>query len=300
MNTNTAEFPSIQSATRTELKLGLPKGRMSEGVIALLRDAGISVTSRGREYRPDVSFPNTTAKVLKPHDIIEMLSRGSRDIGFAGADWVTELQSDVVEILDTELDPVRLVVATPASFELPEKSSPRRIAVVSEYERITRRWITQSELNAEFIRSYGATEVFPPDDADVIVDNVATGSTLAANNLVVRDTLMTSSTRLYASPIAMDQPDIRARIEDLTLLLKSVLEARRRVVLEINADSDSLQTIVTLLPSMREATVSPLFDNTGYAIRAAVPRTSLAELLPALKLAGGTDIVVSSPDQIIA
>ena len=52
------------------------------------------------------------------------------------------------------------------------------------------------------VRSYGATEVFPPEDADVIVDCSATGATLRANGLAIVDTLMRSSTRLYASPAA--------------------------------------------------------------------------------------------------
>ncbi|TDI75808.1 MAG: ATP phosphoribosyltransferase [Bacteroidetes bacterium] len=286
--------------TVTDLKLGLPKGRMSEGVLSLLKGAGISISFRGREYRPEISLPDTTVKVFKPQNVIEMLSHGRRDVGFAGADWVTELQADLVEVLDTGLDPVRLVVAAPVGFNFLKNGSAAPVVVVSEYERITRNWIGQSGLNAEFIRSYGATEVFPPDDADVIVDNVATGSTLKANGLEIIDTIMTSSTRLYASPAAMDNPSTRPRIEDLAMVLKSVLDARRRVMLEINADASSLDAVVAILPSMREATVSPLFRNSGFSVRAAVPRAQLPALLPKLKLAGGTDIVVTSPDQIVA
>ena len=58
--------------------------------------------------------------------------------------------------------------------------------VASEYERLTRAWIAERGLDATFVRSYGATEVFPPEDADCIVDNTQTGSTLAANDLVIR------------------------------------------------------------------------------------------------------------------
>ncbi len=52
---------------------------------------------------------------------------------------------------------------------------------------------------AEFMRAYGATESLPPDDADLIVDNTATGATLKANGLEIIETLMTSTTRLFAS-----------------------------------------------------------------------------------------------------
>lgn len=99
------------------IKLGLPKGRMQAGVIRLLADAGIEVRVSDRGYRPRVSIPWIEAKILKPQNIIEMLHIGSRDLGFAGADWVAELQVDLVELLNTELDPVELVAAAPRVSE---------------------------------------------------------------------------------------------------------------------------------------------------------------------------------------
>jgi len=73
------------------LRLALPKGRMESGVLKLLSDAGISVTPTARGYRPAVSLADTEAKILKPQNIVEMLMVGSRDVGFAGADWVREM-----------------------------------------------------------------------------------------------------------------------------------------------------------------------------------------------------------------
>lgn len=282
-----------------QFRLGLPKGRMESSVLRLLAEAGIDVKGSDRSYRPSISLPDTEAKTMKPQNIIEMLSHGRRDVGFAGADWVEELGVDVVEILDTGLDRVSLVAAVPrdlvANGELPK----RKIVVTSEYERIAGNWIAAKGIEAEFVRSYGATEVFPPEDADLIIDNVATGATLRANGLVVFDRIMRSSTRLYASRAAMENPEKAERIDALRLVLTSVLEARLRVMIEINAPVDRLDAVVSLLPCMREATVAPLFGESGYAVRAAVPRKELPRLLPLLKASGGTDIVVSSIAQIV-
>jgi ATP phosphoribosyltransferase len=284
-------------------RLGLPKGRMENGVLTLLGDAGIRVRPSARGYRPDVSLPGggAEAKLLKPQNIVEMLVLGSRDAGFAGADWVAELQADVVELLDTGLDPVQLVAAAPVALldsgRLPRLD--RWLVVASEYERLTRGWIDAKGLCAEFVRSYGATEVFPPEDADVIVDNTATGATLEANGLAIVDVLMRSSTRLYAHRAALDDPVRRRYIDDLVLLIGSVLEARRRVMLEVNASAACLDAVVAVLPSMRQATVAPLFGNGGYAVKAAVPRDLLAQVIPAVKAAGGTDVVVSTCSQIV-
>ncbi len=287
------------SHSAAPLRLALPKGRMEQGVLTLLGDAGIGIQPSARGYRPEVSLPDTEAKTLKPQNIVEMLMLGSRDLGFAGADWVAELEAELVELLDTGLDPVRVVAAAPAALLVDGRLPARTLVVASEYERLTRRWIAGRDISAEFVRSYGATEVFPPEDADVIVDNTATGATLEANGLAVVDEVMPSSTRLYANPRALDDPARRRRIDDLLLLLNSVLVARRRVMLEVNASAECLDAVVRVLPSMRQATVAPLFGNGGYAVKAAVPRDSLPLVIPAVKAAGGTDLVISMLSQIV-
>jgi len=285
--------------TAMPFRLGLPKGRMENSVLTLLADAGIRVRPSARGYRPDISLPGAEAKLLKPQNIVEMLALGSRDVGFAGADWVAELDVDVVELLDTGLDPVQLVVAAPAALLENGRLPARRLVIASEYERLTRRWIAAREVCAEFVRSYGATEVFPPEDADVIVDNTATGATLEANGLAIVNVLMQSSTRLYANRAALEDPARRRFIDDLVLLINSVLEARRRVMLEVNASAACLDAVVAVLPSMRHATVARLFGNGGYAVKAAVPRDLLPHVIPAVKAAGGTDVVVSTLSQIV-
>lgn len=281
------------------LRLGLPKGRMRDGVMKLLADAGIDIHTGPRNYRPVVSMDGIEAKLLKPQNIVEMLHAGSREIGFAGADWVAEMEVDLVELFDTGLDPVRLVAAAPEEMVSDGQLPTRSLVVASEYEQLTRAWIDESGLDATFVHSYGATEVFPPEDADCIVDNTATGSTLRANGLTVVDVLMTSSTRLYANPEVMDDPKRRAVVDRLVLLLESVLTARRRVMIEVNVGRDRLDEVVDFIPCMREPTISPLRGEAGCAVKAAVPREELTSIIPELKSRGGTDIVVTELAQII-
>ncbi|MFO8073995.1 MAG: ATP phosphoribosyltransferase [Polyangia bacterium] len=289
-----------ESESDAGIRLALPKGRMQEGVLRLLEDAGIRVSAASRGYRPAVSVAGIEAKILKPQSIVEMLAAGSRDAGFAGADWVSELGSDAVELLDTGLDPVRVVAAAPAG--LPDEAGRlprRRLVVASEYERLTRRWIEQRGIEAVFVRSYGATEVFPPEDADLIVDNAASGETLRANKLAVIDELMLSSTRLYASRAALEEPARRERLERLVVLLEAVLEARRRVMVEVNVPAELLEDVIEALPCMREPTLASLHGGLGYAVKAAVPRERLPQVIPEIKRRGGTDVVVTNLAQIV-
>jgi len=284
----------------TPLRLALPKGSMQPGVFSLMSDAGIQIKVGPRGYRPTLSLPDVDAKLLKHQNIVEMLHAGSRDLGFAGADWVAELgATDVVELLDTELDPVRIVAAAPRSLLVDGQLPSTPLVIASEYERLTTEWIEAKELNATFVRSYGATEVFPPEDADCIVDNTATGSTLRVNGLEICDDVMQSSTRLYANAQVMDDPARRERVERIVLLLRSVIDARQRVMVEVNVPVDALEAVVAVLPCLREPTMAPLHGDAGYAVKAAVPRTDLPRIIPEVKARGGTDIVVSALSQIV-
>lgn len=283
----------------TTLRLAVPKGRIEAGVTNLLADAGIRLRSGPRGYRPTASVPNLEVKVLKPQNIVEMLAAGTRDIGFAGADWVAEKGADLVELLDTGLDPVQVVAAAPDSLLVDGRLPDRPLVVASEMERLAHTWIESRGLDANFVRSYGATEVFPPEDADVIVDIMDTGETLAANGLVVVDVVMSSSTRVYASRKAMEDPEKKRAIDGLVLSLRSVLEARHRAMLELNVTDDEFERVIAILPAMREPTVAPLHGGAGYAIKAAVPRQDLPTLIPLLKAHGATDIVVSRLEQIV-
>jgi ATP phosphoribosyltransferase len=282
------------------LRLALPKGRMQTGVFDLLSDASITLRAGERDYRPVISLPGFEVKILKPQNIVRMLDVGARDIGFAGADWVAELDADLVEVLDTGLDPVRLVAAAPGALlrdgQLP---TGQPLVVASEYERLTRDWITARGLDATFLKAYGATEVFPPEDADCIIDNTATGSTLRSNDLDIVDELMRSSTRLYVNPRVLDDPGGREQVDNLVMLLRSVLESRRRVMVEVNVPSDRLDELVAILPCMRVPTVSTLNGDAGFAVKVAVPRADLTSLIPLIKGKGGTDIVVTALAQIV-
>ena len=287
------------STNPSTLHLAIPKGRIQAGVIDLLGAAGLELRSGPRGYRPVPSVPGYEVKLLKPQTIVEMLAAGSRDVGFTGADWVAETDADLIELFDTGLDPVQMVVAAPEQVLENGRLPQRSLVVASEYPRLTKRWIAQRGLDATFVRSYGATEVFPPEDADVIVDITATGETLAANGLVIVEEILSSSTRLYASALAMDSPDKKIAIEALVLGVRSVIEARTRAMVELNVTEDELEPVIDILPCMREPTIAYLHGGAALSVKAAVPRRELALLIPALKERGATDIVVTQLEQIV-
>ena len=300
LETETSRFDRDPDLTNPRLRLALPKGRMAMGVDGLLADAGIRVSGDGRGYRPSVEGDGPfETKRLKPQAVVSMIAAGTRDVGFAGADWAMEIGVDdsLIEVFDTTLDRVRIVAAAPPSLDLEQRSgSPIRIA--TEMPNIASAWAKSRGLDYEIVQSWGATEVLPPEDADVIVDLVQTGETLAANDLLVIEEISRSSTRMYASIDSFECPRRGPSIRRLGELLRSVIEARSRYLVDLNVSDDRLEDVIGVLPSMRRPTVSPLAAG-GFAVRAAVPRDGFASLVNRLRGSGATDLVVSEARLVI-
>jgi len=125
----------------------------------------------------------------------------------------------------------------------------------------------------------------------MIIDNTSSGQTLNDNGLKIIATLLESSTRFVASKAALADKEKRSRIEELAMLFKAVLDGRDRVMLEMNVPRAKFQEMVTGLPAMRSPTVAPLYGDEGYAVKIAVKKQEVPDLIPRLKKAGATDIV---------
>ncbi len=272
------------------LKLVLPKGRISLKIVELLKDMGVSLIGDERNYRPKAIGWDLEVKLLKSQNIPSLVEMGQHDIGFAGLDWIVERNCEVEILKDLGFDPVKIVACIPEYWDW-QQVKQRRVIVASEYKNISANWLQKNQFDFQLLRSYGATEVFPPEDADMIIDNTSTGTTISANRLKIVETIMTSSTQFIANPETLTDPTKRKDIEDLTMLMQAVLNGRDRVLLEMNCGNDQIEAIVNLLPAMHSPTVSRLYNNQGFAAKAAVPKSQVPQLIPALIQAGATDIL---------
>lgn len=273
-----------------KLKLVIPKGTIYENVVKLLNDAGIILHVDRRIYRPFVNDSELDIKIMKPQNIPKLVELGSHDAGFTGYDWVVETDADVVEVMDLKLDPVRIVAAIHEKLQV-EELYRRKIVVASEYGHITRTYMDKEKFDYVFLQTYGATEVFPPDDADMIIDNTATGRTLKEQNLKEITTLLHSSTRFIANKEVMQNSQKLEKITELKTLFQAVIDAGERVLLEMNVAEDRFEEIIKILPCMRSPTIAPLYGKRGFAIKVAVKKIEVRKLIPKLKKLGATDIL---------
>lgn len=282
------------------LKLTLPKGRIQEKVMRLLEQIGLSFTFNSRSYRPVCSDPTIEVKLLKPQNIPNLVALGRHDCGFTGKDWVLEQEADVVEWMDLGFDPVRIVAAVPEDLVQNDGYKNRKIVVASEYRKLTLDYIQKQGLNAVFIQTYGATEALPPEDADMIVDNTSTGSTLRQNRLTIVDELMRSTTRFICNKELLDDPWKRRKMEEIQMLMKSAMQAEAKVLLEMNVPKEAFDRVVNNLPCMRSPTVSPLYNDEGFAVKIAVPSKEVPTLIPQLVAAGARDILEYKLEKIVS
>ena len=279
-----------------KLKILLAKGRIYESVYELLSDVGISIHLPDRTYFPTTNQEDLAFQVVKPQIVSLLLANNKADMGFSGKDWVYEngCQDDVVEIMDLGFDPVRIVAAIPEARDF-EKLLKAPVTIATEYQALSKKWVDEKKIDGTIFRTWGTSEGFVQDNEDsiaqILIDNTSTGSSLKANRLKIVDTLMESSTRMYASKTAMADPAKKQKIMELKMLFETVLNARSRVMLEMNCAEDKFDTLIKGIPSMKSPTVSPLFGGNGYAIKIAVKKSEVPTLLPKLQSLGASDIV---------
>jgi len=273
-----------------KLKIVLPKGRLFNKLEQLFSSIGIKMKLNERSYIPKVSDKNIEIKIMKPQNIPKVIEMGSHDLGFTGKDWVKETRSNVDEIIDLNYDQVQIVSAIPNNLRK-EDLKNKKIVAATEYPNITEKYLTEKNYNFVILKTYGTTEVFPPDDADMIIDNSSTGTTLRQNNLKILDNILSSSTIMIANKNLSKNCFKLNYTNKIKMLIKSVLNANKKVILEMNVEKQNLQKIIDFIPSMRSPTVSRLYNSNAYSIKTAVSKNISSKLIPKLKKLGAKDIL---------
>ena len=281
------------------LRLVLPKGSLERATLQLFDDADLPV-SRGSDvdYKGAIDDPRVIdVTILRPQEIPRYVAEGLFDVGITGRDWIEETDSAVETLTPLHYSkatarPIRMVLAV--AGDSPARSVadlPPGVRVQTEYPSLTRRFFEQHGVEAEITLSYGATEAKIPEIADAVVEITETGRALRAAGLRVLDTILVSHTELIANPAAHADPAKRKAMEQLQTLLSGALEARGRVLVKMNVEESSLDTVIGLLPALRSPTVSKLFGEEGYAVETVVAKSEINTLIPALRDAGATGII---------
>jgi ATP phosphoribosyltransferase len=281
------------------LSLVIPKGSLERATLDLFDAADLTIRrSSDRDYHAAIDDPRIDrVRFLRPQEIPSYVERGLFDFGITGRDWITETGADVASLGELQYskstsEPVRVVLAVPASKPWQTAADlPDGVRISTEFPSLTRTYLEQQGVKAVVIPSYGATEAKVPDIVDAIVDLTETGASLVRNGLRILDTLLTSYTELIANHDAHDDPVKRDAMEDVALLLRGAISARGSVLLKLNVSAAELTAVTEILPAMSSPTITSLARGGMHAVEAVVPKRGVNTLIPALKAAGGRDIL---------
>jgi ATP phosphoribosyltransferase len=285
----------------------IPKGSLEEQTLMLFKQADLPIKKTDREYNPKINDPRISrVKILRPQEIAKYVEQGYFDLGITGRDWIKESDSDVVEVADLPYSKqgagnVKIVIAVPQQDDSIKSASDIKpnSRVSTEYPNMTRAFFDKLGIPVEIFFSYGATEAKVPELVDVVVDLTETGSTLRKNGLKIVDVITESSTKLIANKRAWEDPKKRNAIEEIKTLLLAVIEARGKVLIDLNVHEDNLDAVVDALPSMKNPTVSKLYKSDFYAVETVIDKNEINILIPKLKSLGAEDILELDISKIV-
>jgi ATP phosphoribosyltransferase len=205
---------------KTGLTLALPKGRLLDPAIELLRELGVSaVDPESRKLIFKDPGRGLEILLLKPADVPAFVTYGAADLGIVGRDIVLEQEPDVYEPLDLGFGFCRLVVAEPR--ELWERDDPAKwswVRVATKYPRLTEQYFSSRGIQVEMVRLDGSIELAPLVGlAERIVDLVQSGETLRANGLVEVAEITRSTARVIVNRASMktEYAAVTQLIEDM-------------------------------------------------------------------------------------
>jgi ATP phosphoribosyltransferase len=198
---------------RNFLTIALPKGKLLTDSLQLLNKEGLDCLHVDEDSRHlYYDFPEEQLRIIicRPTDIPTYVEYGAADIGFVGKDTLLEENKDVAELLDLKFGYCRFVVAMPEDKVPPKLSSGEydlsvlnHQRVATKFPRVAHTFFSQLGMQVQTIKLHGNIELAPKVGlAEMIVDIVSSGKTLAQNHLLEVAPILEATTRLIANRVA--------------------------------------------------------------------------------------------------
>jgi len=205
-----------------EINLALPDGHQQAPAAQFWKRAGLVLG----------------IKVIRPQDMPLQVANGNFDLAITGEDWLREHlcrfpASPVKKLFALGFGTVKIVAAVSQempvanidelrSFVQSGKLTPLKVA--SEYINIADKYLRDNHITPyKLIPTWGASEAFLPEDADMLIDNVQTGTTLKQHKLKIMDVLFRSSACLIANKDSLASSDKKDKMEFLSQKLRAGL-----------------------------------------------------------------------------
>jgi len=289
----------VSAGVEGRLLVAVPsKGRMAPPALELLAAAGLRFEAGERALHVPCQNAPVDLLLVRPHDIPEYVQDGVVHLGITGANLVAEAQAEVVKLADLGFARCTLEAAVPTGAPQQELADLAGLRVATAYPVSTQAALAELGVEAELVTISGSVEAAPRLGlSEAVVDLVSTGSTASVNGLRRIGRLLSSEAVLIANREALEQR--RELVERLELMLVGVVAARGRRYVMLNASEADLPKIRELLPGMGAPSVLPLAEPGQIAVHAAVDADEIWDLLPPLKAAGASSILVVPVERLV-
>jgi len=286
------------------LKLGIPKGSLQDATIDLLSRAGWKVTMSSRSYVPTIDDSEINCLLVRAQEMARYVETGALDAGITGHDWVQETGADVIELAELvyakqRLARVKWVLAVPEDSAIRTPQDLEGKVIATEVVGITQQYLARHGVKARVEFSWGATEVKVPQLADAIVEVTETGSSLRANRLRIMDTVLESATVFIMNRESAEDAAKREKAENIVLMLQGAIAAATRVGLMLNVRREDLASVLSVLPALKNPTISALSDSDWVAVNTIIEEAVVRQILPRLKAAKAQGIVEYPLNKIV-
>lgn len=293
------------------LTMGLPKGSLLDATLELMKRAGWDVKVESRSYYARVNDDDLNLVMFRAQEMAKYVALGIVDVGITGLDWVQEnnVGDDIVDVCSLNYSKVsdgsvKWVLAVPESSPVKTPHDLAGGVISTELIGTTKRYFEKLGIpNVQCEFSWGATEVKARANlVDAICDVTETGNSIRANNLRIIDTVMESSTRIIANRAVYENPTQRAKIDELSMLLKGALEGRRRVGLKMNVPVDMVDRVSEVLAeyAVTSPTVAPLADDKFVSMEIIAEQACERLVIPKLKTLGCLGIFSYNLNMLVA
>jgi ATP phosphoribosyltransferase len=281
------------------LRLAVPnKGRLVEPSIDLLHDAGLVFEEHDRSLVARVENFDLDILFVRTNDVIEFVGDGVADLGITGIDLLVETGAELPRVRELGYGHCRLAAAVPTDTPIRDVVELEGLRVATAHPNTTRRFFDERRIRVDVISISGAVEVAPRLGlAEAIVDLVSSGSTMVMNGLRPIGDVMASEAVLVANPTAA--VDRASELRAIDTMISSVIAARGRKYVMMNAPAARLTELEALLPGLESPSVIPLAHKGMIAIHSVVGADDVWALLPRLKGAGASGILVLPIEKIL-
>ena len=194
---------------KNKIIIALPKGRISDELIPILKEAKIIPEKEffnedSRKLFFNTNYNNLKLIRVRAFDVATFVAFGAAQIGIVGNDVLSEFNYEqIYSVLDLKIGKCRLSIAKRKGEKYDKNSKIGHIMVATKYKSIITNFYANKGIRAECIKLNGAIELAPKlNMCSVIADLVSSGNTLKENELEEIEVLMNITSKLIVNKVA--------------------------------------------------------------------------------------------------